>query len=275
MRNPWIAAVAAMALLAGCSPPDQDASRQPTATANIAPASRVTGSVTLREPTAIGAGAKLDVQLVDVAQPELALAHQNLGVSGMPPFNFALDFDPSRLQASRTYVVEVTLQDGPRRYVQALNAPVLTHGAGSTANVVLNPEPTAAELAVAECTHIEKRIGGMKMVAGTYTTDDSSVGWDGFAQTGSVRYVRVNTDFDSGAHSSAHYAFDGGRPLCVKQPGTVKARWNVGWNEAGEVLFAVKADGSELEQADIDAMRSAAEKALKMAQAKVDASRKK
>ena len=276
MRNHWIAAIAAVALLGGCNSADQESAARKAAAPAIAAGTTITGKVTLRDQIPIGAGAKLDVKLVDVTQPEIAIAEKEFDISGAPPFTFALDFDPARISASRTYVINALLTDGPRRFVPALNSPVLTHGAGTTTEVVLNAEPTPAEKLADDCTRLESHIGGLKKVEGTYTTEDSSVGWDAFAETGAVRYVRVNTELDKGGHSSVNYAFTkDGKPMCAKQPGGVKAKWNVGWDEGGDVVFGTKAGGGELPAAEAGAMKDGALKALQMAQAKVDAGRKK
>jgi len=275
MRNHWIAAAAALALLGGCNTAEQPAAGQQAAAPGIAEGTTITGSVTLRDPMPLGEGAKLDVKLVDVAEPAIPVAEKAFDVSGAPPYSFSLDFDRSKVSLGRTYVVNALLIDGPRRFVPALNSPVLTQGAGTSVEIVLNTEATPAEKLADECTKLESHIGGMKTVNGTYTTDDSSVGWDAFAQGGTVRYVRVNTDFDSGGHTSANYAYQDGKPMCAKQPGGVKARWNAGWGEDGALLFSRASGGGELDEAAAQELREAAMKALAMAQAKVDAGRKK
>lgn len=274
MRIYWIAAIAAVAVLGGCNSANQEAPQQPVKPA-IAPGTTITGTVNLQDKMPIGPGAKLDVKLVDANQPEFVLAEKAFDVSGEPPFTFALDFDPARISVAPTYIVNAILTDGPRRFVPALSSPVLTHGSGTTVEVVLKAEATPAEKLADECTSVEKHIGGLKKVDGTYTTEDSSVGWDAFAKNGVVRYVRVNTDYDKGGHSSVNYAYNDGKPMCVKQPGGVKAKWNVGWDDTGAVVFSAKAGGGELADADIGALKDGALKALQMAQAKVDASRKK
>lgn len=276
MRNYWIAAIAAVAVLGGCNSADQQTAAQQAAKPAIAPGTTITGTVSFQDQIPIAAGAKLDVKLVDANQPAIVIAEKVFDLGGEPPFRFALDFDAARISASPTYIVNAILTDGPRRFVPALSSPVLTHGSGTTVEVVLKAEATPAEKLADDCTSIEKHIGGMKQVDGTYTTEDSSVGWDAFAQTGTVRYVRVNTDYDKGGHSSVNYAYNDGKPMCAKQPGGVKAKWNAGWSDTGTVLFSAKSGGSgELADAEIQALKDGALKALQMAQAKVDASRKK
>lgn len=276
MRNHWIAAIAALAILGGCNSADQGtaAPGKQAAAPAIAPGTTITGTITLQHPMPIAAGAKLEVKLVDVAQPELAIAEKTVDVTGEPPFNFSLDFDPGKISAGRTYVVNALLTDGPRRFLPALASPVLTHGAGTTTQVSLNAEATPAEKLKEDFAKLQGRIGGMKTVNGTYTTDKASIGWDAFAEGGAVRFVRVNTVMDDdkgGGRSAVHYAFKDGKPMVVKQKGGA----TVGWGDNGEVLWNEKPGGGTASDADIKAMHDDALKVLQMAQDKVDASKKK
>ena len=111
MRNLTLAALAALALavLTGCNPANQNegsaqngASGTPgKADVNAPIPSTVSGTVTLRDPVTIGEGARLDVKLVDVAEPGVPIAEKTFDVSGAPPFNFSLDLDPSRIDRKR------------------------------------------------------------------------------------------------------------------------------------------------------------------------------
>ncbi|HEY0231106.1 MAG TPA: hypothetical protein VGC55_07635, partial [Dokdonella sp.] len=149
--------------------------------------------------------------------------------------------------------------------------PVLTHGATTTVQVVLNAEATPAEKLKEEYKTLQSHIGGMKKVAGTYTTDDASIGWDAFAEGGNVRYIRVNTEFDKGGRSAVYYAFKGDKPMVIQQKGGAI----VGWGDNGDVLWNEKPGGGTLGDADIKSLVDAATKALQMAQDKVDATKRK
>jgi len=275
MKHLSLAALAALALLAGCDAGKQgsNASAQSAATAAAtAPiATNVTGTVTMHDPVAVNPGSKLDVKLVDVAQQEIVVAEKTFDVSGNPPFNFTLDLDPSKISRSRTYVVNVILTDGDRRFMPALNSPVLTGGAPATAQIVVNPEPTPAEKLKDEFTKLQAKIGGMKKVDGTYTTDDASIGWDAFAETGKVRFVRVNTEYDKGGRTSVKYAFADDKPMFVKQQGGA----TVGWSNTGEAVVNEKQGGGALSDADLKSLHDSATKAFEMAQEKVDAGKNK
>lgn len=276
MRSQWIAVVAALVFLGGCDSANQGAANAPgkngaPAAPAIAPGTTINGTVTFHDQIPIAPGSKLDVKLVDIAQPEIAIAEKVFDVGGEPPFTFALGFDPGKIAATRTYVVNALLTDGPRRFVPALNSPVLTHGSGTTVQVVLNAEATPAEKLKEEFKKLQAHIGGMKKVDGTYTTDTASIGWDAFAETGSVRYVRVNTVLDAGGRNSVYYAFTkDGKPMMVQQKGGAM----LGWGDDGNVLVNEKAGGGTLTEAEIKSLTEAATKALQMAQEKVDAGKR-
>jgi putative lipoprotein len=260
-------ALLALALLGGCNSqnPSSESQRQANAPQPIPNA--VTGTVSLHEPMAIGPGAQLDVKLVDVVQPEMPVAEKTQTVSGQPPYRFSLPFDASKVDATRTYVVNVTLTDGDRHFVPALNSPVLTGGAGASAQIVLNAEATPGEKMDSEYNKIQAHIGAMKKIEGTYTTDTASVGWDAFISERQVRFMRVNTVEDKGGRSSVKYAFKDGKPFeLVQQEGGVTTR--AGWDENGAVVVNRKSDGSTLSDTDAAALYQQAGDALKRARAK-------
>lgn len=279
MRNLSIVAFVALGLLAGCNAGNQNqaANSQPQTPGNAAKAaanapipSTVTGSVTLRDPVAVGQGAKLDIKLVDVAQPEVPVAEKTMDVSGQPPFQFTLDLDPTKIDRSRAYTLNAVLTDGERRFLPALTAPVLTGGSAATAQITLSPEPTAGEKLKDDYAKLQARIGGMKKVDGTYTTDDASVGWDAFAEKNRVVFARVNTDYDKGGRTSVKYAFKDDKPMFVKQTGGA----TIGWDDSGSVIVNEKQGGGSVDDKEIASIHDQAMKAFQMAQEKVDAQKK-
>jgi hypothetical protein len=123
-----------------------------------------------------------------------------------------------------------------------------------------------------EYSKLQGRIGALKKVAGTYTTDTASIAWDAFYEGSAVRFMRVNTELDAGGRSAVYYAFTKeGKPMAVQQKGGSL----VGWADDGTLLLNEKHGGGEVSAADAVAMHDAATKALPMAQEKVDATRKK
>jgi len=272
MRTHWIAAIAALALLGGCDSGKQEADSKAQAANAIAAGTAITGTVTLRDPIAIGAGAKLDLKLVDAGQPEPPIATKTIDVNGAPPYAFSVDFDRSRITAGRTYVLNAVLTDGDRRFLPGLTSPVLTHGAPASIQILLTAEATPSEKLKDEYSKLQGRIGALKKVAGTYTTDTASIAWDAFYEGASVRFMRVNTELDAGGRSAVCYAFTKeGKPMVVQQKGGAM----VGWSDDGTLLVNEKHGGGEVSAAEAASMHDAASKALPMAQEKVDATRKK
>lgn len=281
MRKWILPAVASLAFLGGCQPDGQApegpgaVDNAPTTTQPAAIADTIHGTVTVGEAIPISPGSKLDVQLVDVAQPEIVIAQQVFDVgSTPPPFTFELPLDPSRINNARTYVLNIVLTDGDRKFLPPLSTPVLTGGAGANPQIVLNPEPTPSEAMKTAFQKLQAQIGGMKKVDGTYTTDDASVGWDAFSHNGEVRFARVNTDFDAGGSNAVKYAYLDDKPMAlVKQEAGVTSR--LGWDETGAVVLNEKTGGGSLTEEEIAALRASAEAAFTRAQDRVDASRKK
>jgi putative lipoprotein len=281
MRHLSIVAFVALGLLAGCNQTGQNtqsAGGAPRGNGNgqAAPAdapipASVTGSVTLKDPVAINAGAKLNLKLVDVAQPDIPVAEKSMDVSGQPPFQFQLDLDPAKIDKKRAYTVNAVLTDGERRFLPALTAPVLTGGSPATAQITLTAEPTAAEKLKDDFNKLQGRIGGMKGVNGTYTTDDSSIGWDAFADHGKVVFVRVNTEYDKGGRTSVKYAYVDDKPMFAKQQGGA----TIGWDANGAVIVNEKQGGGSLNDKELGPIHDAAARAFQMAQEKVDAAKKK
>lgn len=279
MRNLSIVACVALGLLAGCDQAGQNqpangqaqAPRNGQAAAAPAPIpSTVSGTVTLKDPVSINPGSKLAIKLVDVAQPDVPVAEKSMDVEGQPPFKFSVDLDPAKIDPKRAYTLNAVLTDGERRFMPALTSPVLTGGSPATAQITLTAEPTAAEKLKDEFTKLQGRIGGMKTVTGTYTTDDASIGWDAFAETYKVKFVRVNTEYDKGGRTSVKYAFKDDKPMFVKQQGGA----TLGWDDNGGIVVNEKPGGGALSDKEIGPIHDSAMKAFQMAQEKVDAMKK-
>ena len=276
MRKLSIVAFVALAL-AACNAQNQTGNGAAqgaggkNAAANAPIPSSISGTVNIKDAATIGPGAKLDLKLVDVAQPELPVVEKTIEVTGAPPFQFTLDLDPAKIDRSRAYTVNAILTDGERRFTPSLTSPVLTGGSPATAQITLGAEPTAAEKLKDEFTKLQGRIGGMKSVRDAYTTDDASIGWDAFADHGKVVFVRVNTEYDKGGRTSVKYAYQDDKPMFAKQQGGA----TIGWDASGAVIVNEKQGGGTLGDKELGPIRDAAQKAFQMAQDKVDASKKK
>jgi putative lipoprotein len=274
-------ALTALAVLGGCNSSNQSAgSSAPNgggASQNdgqpvvVEIPDKISGSVSLRAPAAINEGAKLSVQLVDVAQQDIVIAETNETVSGQPPYQFTLPLEPGRIDQTRVYVVNVLLIDGERHYVQALQSPVLTGGAGSNIEVVLNSEATAGENLKEEFNKLKSHIGGMKRIQDSFLDGDLSVAWDGFYEAGNkLRFMRVNSELgqgDTAVRTNVEYAFVDGKPMAILKKGNGNTR--VGWNEAGEVVLNEKGSSDVVSEEEAAALYTSALEAFAMGEKKL------
>lgn len=280
MKNYVAAALTALAVLGGCNSSNQTGTTPPAASngtpsgeqqANGAIPDHINGTITLRVDAEINPGAKLSVKLVDVAQQELIIAETSEVISGPPPYQFTLPVDPASIDRSRVYVVNVLLVDGERRYVQALQSPVLTGGAGSTIDVVLNAEATAGEELKAEFNTLKSHIGGMKRIQDAFLDGDLSVAWDGFVEAGNkLRFMRVNTEVGDGetaVRNNIEYAFLDGKPMAILKKGRITTR--VGWDEKGVVVLNEKSGGEPISDEDAKTLYDDAVKAFAMGEKKL------
>jgi putative lipoprotein len=103
---------------------------------------KVTGSVTYRERIALPPSAIITVKLVDVSladAPAVLIAEQVIVTAGRQvPFEFALDYDPSRILPSHTYAVQVRIENGDRLlFISDTMNPVITRGAPTRVDIVV------------------------------------------------------------------------------------------------------------------------------------------
>ncbi len=274
-------ALTALAFLGGCNSSNQPASA-PSANGNGAasptqhPANgvipdHIDGSITLRDTAVINPGSKLTISLVDVAQQDVTLDETSQAVTTQPPYPFTLSVKPATIDPTRVYVVNVLLVDGERRYVQALQSPVLTGGAGSTINVVLNGEATPGETLKEAFNKLKSHIGGMKRIQDAFLDGELSVAWDGFVEAGSkLRFMRVNSevgDGDTAVRTNVEYAFLEGKPMAILQKGRVTTR--VGWDEGGKVILNEKSGGESVSDEEAKAFYEGAVKAFAMGEKKL------
>lgn len=271
-------ALTALAILAGCNAQDAQGpatpasnGTSPQATQPAAPANQVSGTISLREPAAINPGAKLTIDIVDVAQQASVLAQSSEEVSTQPPYSFTLPIDPAKVDPARTYVVNVHLIDGERRYVQALQAPVLTGGAGSNVSIVLNAEATPGELLKESFNKLKAHIGGMRRIQDSFLDGDLSVAWDGFYEAGNkLRFMRVNSELgseESAVRTNVEYAYLDGKPMAILKKGSVTTR--VGWDPNGQVILREKSNRDPVSDEEAKAFYDDAVKVFAMGEKKL------
>ena len=275
MRIPMFSALLAMALLAGCN----SSSNPPPQPAVPKIASTVSGKVLLREPRELSAETRLEVRVVDVAQPGLVLSQTVVSPASQPPISFSLPIDVAKVDRRRTYAVEAMLVDGERRYLPVLQHPVLTHGAPSEVEIVVAPEATPAEKMYDEFKKAFAQIGGMKSINGSALHDKSSVAWDAFTKNNKIMVVREITDLDDNKGRITYkIAYKDDKPWVVQKEESESgsshpfATTKVGWDEQGQIVLrqrVANSQNSEVSDEDAKAVYDHAEEALATAQAKL------
>lgn len=102
---------------------------------------QVTGTLMYRERIALRPGSVAEVWLLDTSRadvPAVEIAYQRIEDPGNPPIPFVLDYDPAEIEERMQYTVRATIKHGDRLlFTSDTHYPVLTRGAGNTAEVLL------------------------------------------------------------------------------------------------------------------------------------------
>ncbi len=112
-----------------------------------APALRVvSGTVSFRERIALPPGAVVTVRVADVSladAPAVVLAQNAIEVVGQVPVPFELAVDAADVDERATIAIWARLRSAVGTWVSDTHTPVLTRGAGNTADVVVRRTPDA------------------------------------------------------------------------------------------------------------------------------------
>ena len=132
--------LAALAGLAACgagSSSDQAASGEDVSGRTA----QVTGTLMYRERIALPPGSIAEVWLLDTSLadvPAKEIAYQKIEGPGSPPIPFVLDYDPHEIRERMQYGVRATIRHADQLlFTSDSHYPVLTRGAGNTADLML------------------------------------------------------------------------------------------------------------------------------------------
>lgn len=106
----------------------------------LAQGAAITGTAAYRERIALPPGAVLEVELVDISRadaPAERIAATRVEVQGQVPIAFTLPYDPARIRPERRYAVQARLTGDGMAWRNDAIVPVLTHGAGNRAEILL------------------------------------------------------------------------------------------------------------------------------------------
>ncbi|MEX0284014.1 MAG: YbaY family lipoprotein [Paracoccaceae bacterium] len=117
----------------------------------MAETGEVTGSVTYRERIALPPDAVLTVALLDVSKQDVAaevIAWTEYQMSGVPTV-FKLSFEPGQIDERHSYAVRADIRvDGQLMFTNTSAYPVLTRGAGATADIVVERVNVAGQASI-------------------------------------------------------------------------------------------------------------------------------
>jgi putative lipoprotein len=132
-----------LAVLVSLSACDSDTPGNPAAIGDVDTdkTAQVTGTLMYRERIALPPGAVAEVWLLDTSladAPAVEIAYQKIQDPGSPPIPFALEYDPQQIRERMQYTVRATIKQADRLlFTSDTHYPVLTRGAGNTAEVML------------------------------------------------------------------------------------------------------------------------------------------
>ena len=130
-----------LAILLGLAACGSGSSDEPAATAAAGDTAQVTGTLMYRERIALPPGAVAEVRLLDTSLadvPSVEIAYEEIKGVGNPPIPFVLNYDPSKIDERNQYGVRATItHDGGLLFTSDTHYPVLTRGAGNTADIML------------------------------------------------------------------------------------------------------------------------------------------
>ena len=110
---------------------------------------RVTGTATYLDRDMLPPGAVLEVVLQDVSRtgaPAEVIATDTQQTLGVPPYSFALSYDPALIDDRHSYSVRARVTLGDRLLMTTdTHAPVITHDAPMEVEVILRPVPARPE----------------------------------------------------------------------------------------------------------------------------------
>ena len=185
-------------------------------------------------------GSVAEVWLLDTSRadaPAVEIAYQRIEDPGNPPIPYVLDYDPAQIEERMQYGVRATIKkDDQLMFTSDTHYPVLTRGAGNTAEVLL---VRAARPAAGPGTPL----------AGTYWKL-TSIGADAYDHDGEQAEPHLKFDGESGTVSgqTGCNSFSGGYETSSDMRGAML--------ELGNLAVTMRActSGMEIERAYLDGL---------------------
>lgn len=203
MRNYLLPALVAAALaVAGCSSSQAPTDAGADQPAQVAQATSVTGTVSLRNPDTapeLTSSATMQINLVDISQqPNVTIASKSVAPVTSLPMQFSLPFTPSDINPQDLYLIDVSITDGDRRYTMPLQHLVLTKDHEADVQIILQSRATPSEKMLTAFKQAQAQIGGMKVSQGSALGKTVSRAWQSFRTGDELAFVRAIDDLQTG-----------------------------------------------------------------------------
>ncbi len=285
MRNLlFIALLAAFSLTACNRSGDAAPGADPTASASKKAQAAITGTLNAANgaPAVLPEGAVVTVRLLDGTRsdaPPTEVLAVPVASTGSLPMSYSLPYDPKSIDRIATYLVDanVTL-NGQLLFLTQARLPVLTQGAGSTKDIpliqglALTAPVTEADEAKRLFADLQAQLGAMKRLVGDRIVGETTIGWDAFSDSTSVRMVRENVVYgEGGDKATLRFAYRDGKPwVATKEQGGSKTM--IAWDKFGNVVLREVERGGSTSEASEDVaaeLKRGSEAALEIVAAKL------
>ncbi len=195
----------------------------------IAVFAQVTGTITYRERIALPPGASAEISLADISladAPASIISSKTLDNPGQVPISFSLDYDPASIDERFRYAVQARITiDGQLAFVNETVHPVITHGAGAEAHLILSRVQGDSSFPVnteAAARQIDARRDDLVPMNGTLLTGDASITYSAYRDHESGNeIVLIVEKRQMGIFGNAVVAiyYSGGRPFRYAETG--------------------------------------------------------
>ncbi|WP_417805352.1 YbaY family lipoprotein [Thalassospira lucentensis] len=189
---------------------------------------KVTGTVTYRERIALAPDSNdLVLRILDVSRadaPATVIASLTTQVAS-PPMSFTLPYDPAKIEANHTYVIEASIinQNGDRVFRSDQAYPVITKNAPSNVDILVKPvarpmsdgaRKSDGSDVSRDVAAIERRLGDLRMIPGQYRDGDNKVKYKAYVTTDDEPvFVKEHRDLGDYGKADVKFYYRNGKLL--------------------------------------------------------------
>ncbi len=190
---------------------------------------QVTGTITYREKVSLPPRSTVEINLADISladAPANIISTRIMDNAGQVPISFSLDYDEANIDERQRYVIQARISiDGQLAFINDTVYPVITHGAGNEAHLVLAHIQRETDFPVnseAAAGLIDSRRDDLIQLDGTLLTGEASITYRAYRDHepgGDI--VLIEEKREMGLYGNAVVAiyYSGGRPFRYTETG--------------------------------------------------------